>query len=253
MADKNVEIIYQKKNEKIIMDGKPVFSVRALLYIFMVLSLLFDVAFFHVNCKAEEYTDENTVKIVQSFLNEKEYDCGTVDGICGKKTRNAILQYEKKQNLTEDGLITDTLLESMQIDDNVRKGTVIPAFVERYNEAAEYFNSLGTGSISLISEETVKLGEYTPDGMSVILFLNDDNNIVVKTVVLMKKDNSFDMTSVYELASCGLGLDRSYTNLTDAINNILQYVEGHNLETDIVTYGMYNYSDKITFVLSTSK
>ena len=43
------------------------------------------------------YTDKETVKAVQQALNEAGYNCGTPDGIAGKKTFAAIIQYRTER------------------------------------------------------------------------------------------------------------------------------------------------------------
>lgn len=59
------------------------------------------------------YTDSETIRKVQTLLNEKGYDCGSVDGIAGEKTEDQILKYEKDHHLKETADITDELLESL--------------------------------------------------------------------------------------------------------------------------------------------
>lgn len=42
---------------------------------------------------------------IQKYLNSSGYNCGVVDGIYGSKTRNAVISFQKKNNLTADGII----------------------------------------------------------------------------------------------------------------------------------------------------
>ena len=62
---------------------------------------------------AATYTDKDTVKKVQQALNEAGYECGTPDGIAGKKTAAAITQYQTDKGLEANGTIDDALLEAM--------------------------------------------------------------------------------------------------------------------------------------------
>ena len=62
-----------------------------------------------------EYTDRETVKMVQQALNDAGYDCGTPDGIAGKNTKNAIIAYQQANGLEETGVVDDALLESLGI------------------------------------------------------------------------------------------------------------------------------------------
>ena len=57
--------------------------------------------------------DQETVKEVQTFLNKKGYDCGTPDGIAGKKTRNSIINYQEDNGLFPSGLVDDNLLRAL--------------------------------------------------------------------------------------------------------------------------------------------
>ncbi|MBR3238453.1 MAG: peptidoglycan-binding protein [Oscillospiraceae bacterium] len=62
---------------------------------------------------AATYTDKDTVKQVQQALNDAGYNCGTPDGIAGKKTAAAITQYQTEKGLEATGTIDDALLEAM--------------------------------------------------------------------------------------------------------------------------------------------
>lgn len=44
------------------------------------------------------------VKKIQEKLNELGYDCGTPDGVAGKKTKAAIKTFQKDKGLTVDGI-----------------------------------------------------------------------------------------------------------------------------------------------------
>ena len=68
----------------------------------------------------KEYTSRSAVRMVQQALNEEGYSCGTADGVAGTKTKNAVLSYEKEHGLAENGIITDQLLESLNIAGQVR-------------------------------------------------------------------------------------------------------------------------------------
>ena len=61
-----------------------------------------------------DYSKE-VIAQVQQALNEEGYDCGTPDGVPGKKTKKAIKKYQKKHDLDVDGKISDALLESLGI------------------------------------------------------------------------------------------------------------------------------------------
>ncbi|MGI6173507.1 MAG: DUF6273 domain-containing protein [Christensenellales bacterium] len=58
-------------------------------------------------------TDRDTVKQVQQALNDAGYDCGTPDGVAGKKTSSAIRQYQGDKALEVTGEIDDRLLAAL--------------------------------------------------------------------------------------------------------------------------------------------
>lgn len=60
------------------------------------------------------YTDKETIKKVQSLLNQAGYDCGGADGVPGKKTNSAILQFEKDHGLQETTDITPELIGTLE-------------------------------------------------------------------------------------------------------------------------------------------
>lgn len=57
------------------------------------------------NMKTLRMGDKGTqVKVLQWLLNDKGYDCGKADGIFGKKTKAAVMAFQKAKNLVEDGI-----------------------------------------------------------------------------------------------------------------------------------------------------
>ena len=62
------------------------------------------------------YTDRETVKKVQQALNDAGYNCGTPDGLAGKKTNQAVIDF-KAANGIDDATpdITDALLAALGI------------------------------------------------------------------------------------------------------------------------------------------
>lgn len=59
--------------------------------------------------------DKELIKQVQQALNDKGYDCGTADGIMGKKSKQALKDFQKDNGLTEDGIIGDQVKEALGI------------------------------------------------------------------------------------------------------------------------------------------
>lgn len=60
------------------------------------------------------YTDKENIQKVQSLLNQAGYDCGSADGVPGKKTNSALLQFEKDHGLPETTDITPELIAVLE-------------------------------------------------------------------------------------------------------------------------------------------
>lgn len=56
------------------------------------------------NTKASTSAKKEEMKSIQTKLNELGYECGEPDGIAGKKTKDAIKQFQKDQGLKADGI-----------------------------------------------------------------------------------------------------------------------------------------------------
>ncbi|MGI6173506.1 MAG: peptidoglycan-binding domain-containing protein [Christensenellales bacterium] len=64
---------------------------------------------------AAEYKDKATIKKVQETLNARGYDCGTPDGISGKKTKEAICAFQKEKWLEVTGAVDDRLWNALEL------------------------------------------------------------------------------------------------------------------------------------------
>lgn len=59
---------------------------------------------------------KDLIKIVQDVLNQKGYDCGSVDGIAGDKTKNAIKKFiDENQSDSTDNTIVSMVAEGLGI------------------------------------------------------------------------------------------------------------------------------------------
>ena len=84
------------------------------------------------------YTDKTVVKVVQEALNVAGYNCGTPDGIAGAKTGEAISAYEKEKKLNVNGVITDELLDSLKIADEIKEAAEKEAKKASYKSDYSY-------------------------------------------------------------------------------------------------------------------
>lgn len=60
------------------------------------------------------YTDKKNIQKVQTLLNAAGYNCGAADGVPGKQTNSALLQFEKDHGIAETTDITPELIEILE-------------------------------------------------------------------------------------------------------------------------------------------
>lgn len=85
-----------------------------------------------------EYKDATTIRIVQQTLNDKGYNCGNPDGVAGGNTSKAITQYQTENGITENGLVTDELLQSLGIVEKVQEAVAEEASKNEYSADYTY-------------------------------------------------------------------------------------------------------------------
>lgn len=62
-----------------------------------------------------KYATKTTIKSIQNALNDLGYDCGKADGVMGSKTKKALKQYQKDNDLTVDGKIGKKTCEHLGV------------------------------------------------------------------------------------------------------------------------------------------
>lgn len=65
--------------------------------------------------KTSKYYQTSTVKKVQNKLNKLGYKCGKADGIYGAKTKSAIEEFQKDEDMTVNDKIKKALLKKLEI------------------------------------------------------------------------------------------------------------------------------------------
>ena len=95
-----------------------------------------------------EYKDATTVRIVQQALNDAGYNCGNPDGVVGGKTTEAVTKYQTDKGLTVNGLVTDELLQSLNV-------------VEKVQDAVQKEESSGVAKVDDIFSRLEDLGKNT--------------------------------------------------------------------------------------------
>jgi len=64
--------------------------------------------------KTETMNQKQLIREVQQYLTKLGYNPGTIDGMMGGKTRNAIKAFQRKKGMRVDGLATETLLDALR-------------------------------------------------------------------------------------------------------------------------------------------
>lgn len=69
-----------------------------------------------LNAGSSVTISKDIIKIVQDVLNQKDYDCGSVDGMAGDKTRNAIKKFlDENQSDSTDNAIVNMVAKGLGI------------------------------------------------------------------------------------------------------------------------------------------
>ncbi len=93
------------------------------------------------------------VKKLQETLIEKGYDPGEVDGIFGNKTREAVMAFQKDNELTPDGIAGPKTLAALGINANTSVGSTDIYLIARavYGEARgeEYIGKVAVAAVIL--------------------------------------------------------------------------------------------------------
>ena len=202
---------------------------------------------------ADQVTDSSSIKIVQAVLNAEGYDCGAADGIIGRKTRAAIEAYQKDQELTVSGDITDELLEALELTPKILKGVLIDEFVSRYNDAVIKCNAIsaetGDPVIEDITKDMVEKGAVTLDGNTAASFLIDDRNVSLRGTVLFRNENKYDIPMVYELIASVYAMDNTFVDLETCIDFVGDFTEGKSASTERMSYSIVDHDGLIYFVI----
>ena len=161
-----------------------------------------------LNAIALTYSDKTTVQMVQEALNNLYYDCGTPDGIAGKKTYAAIEAFQRDKGLRITGEINDTLLSSIGRTIAVL-GTDIAINPNGDEDLHDpfYFNSL----LNELFEEQVtalrdEFSSSTSSPDEAIAYLVSQYNLPINIYIPSLTDSGKTVSSWYETNSSLTGL-----------------------------------------------
>ena len=134
-----------------------------------------------------QYSDKATVKLVQETLNAMGYNCGTPDGVAGAKTTEQINAYETAQGLTVNGIITDQLLESLGLADQLEEQAKIEA--EKASYGGDYtYEQLARNPDTYIGEKIKFSGKVLQVMEGSVSYLRVAMNSSYDTVIFVTYD-----------------------------------------------------------------
>lgn len=85
-------------------------KILAIALVFMLITVTASAATLALGARGEE------VKKLQQVLSEKGYDVGAIDGIYGKKTKEAVIAFQKENGLKVDGIAGPETLGKLEIN-----------------------------------------------------------------------------------------------------------------------------------------
>lgn len=204
------------------------------------------------------YTDTDTVKMVQQKLNAIGYDCGTPDGIAGNNTMNAIQEFQKDNALSEDGMITDELLQALEkvnkgttSDDSISESVGVPldTFIMRYNEMVDLYGVISGENFAYISSEMIISGDdFQPDND---LYFSINPNSNQKDVVGIINAYTENRNSVnpevagLELLALTYAFDESLT-MDDSASLLEEIIDNAPVTYNNISYTSYSLGDVIS-------
>ena len=114
------------------------------------------------------------VRQIQTKLKNWGYYIGAVDGIYGTKTKNAVMYFQRKNNLTVDGVAGPKTLAAMGISSNSNAGTsnsdlnLLARLISAESRGEPYLGQVAVGAVVL---NRVKHPSF-PNSISGVIYQN---------------------------------------------------------------------------------
>ena len=199
------------------------------------------------------YSDKETVKRVQAQLTAIGYDCGTPDGLLGRKTTAAITKFQQDHDLNPSGKITAQLMTALDRECPYEEAAVemgpfiadTKDFIARYNEAVTRLKETEEFSFRQISEGSIRTGNFTPNKNGSYVLETNHMADKIRSGFYVKK-GVMDRNSVLELSLLLYGLDSSYEDPDAAISAALRLLFDGSLEMNGMTAAMIDLNENIT-------
>ena len=202
--------------------------------------------------------DSDTVKVVQEKLNAAGYDCGTPDGIYGNNTKDAITQFQHDNGLFENGKINDQVIKtlgtsSQKQEDSSGTYVDIDTFVERYNEAIDYYNKIADRdgykkAIHITKEMATTEETFRPD-WELELCLNPNDPVKEKidsfNIFLEDTSNLDSNVATGEVMAMIYALDTTLTDKEEALTMWVELNMNSTLDKNGILYNNYSFDNLV--------
>ncbi len=111
------------------------------------------------------------VKSIQKVLKEKGYYSGSVDGIYGTQTKNAVIKFQKATGLTADGIAGDKTLKALGLKSQTNSSsssdyTLLARLISAEARGESYLGQVAVGAVVLNRVEHPSF----PDTVSSVIY-----------------------------------------------------------------------------------
>lgn len=178
--------------------------MKRFMKIFVVAILVLSLCLISVSALSKMGSRSDEVKSIQKILKSKGYYSGSVDGIFGTKTKNAVIAFQKDNGLKADGIAGAKTLKALGISGNDKGGysssdyDLLARIISAESRGEPYSGQVAVGAVVLNRIEHPSF----PDTLSGVVYQ--------KGAFSCLDDGQF-----YESIS-----DSAYRAATDALNGI---------------------------------
>lgn len=178
--------------------------MKRFMRIFVVAILVLSLCLISVSALSKMGSRSDEVKSIQKILKSKGYYSGSVDGIFGTKTKNAVIAFQKDNGLKADGIAGAKTLKALGISGNDKGGysssdyDLLARIISAESRGEPYSGQVAVGAVVLNRIEHPSF----PDTLSGVVYQ--------KGAFSCLDDGQF-----YESIS-----DSAYRAATDALNGI---------------------------------
>lgn len=146
--------------------------MNKMLKLFIIMIVLFCIMCVSVSSLSKIGSSGDEVSEIQSRLKKWGYYDGKVDGIFGSATRNAVIKFQKNNNLTADGVVGAKTLAALGISDkdvyNSADYELLARIISAEARGESYLGQVAVGAVVLNRVEHPSF----PDTLSGVVYQN---------------------------------------------------------------------------------